>query len=267
MATIVEQLQKDALDPAVSVSTLLRRVKVIAAKLKLPKVEVWVDSELNGYDGEDEVPDYRTMHGLPKAFNPFRGWIPIQMEGDPEMAEVLATRKLHQKVSELEHLVSKEGRLMLPFSAHHVDMLNRASNFSAPQMGLQISHASVVGIIDAVRNRVLDWALQLERNGIIGTDVGFSSDEETKAKQPQVQLHIGSIGNFVGNLGVANTTGDVTVSAIGSDKVNHLVSQIRSHEDELIRSRSPAAHASSTRAGCMNSRRHPEISRRRYSLV
>jgi AbiTii-like protein len=46
VATIVEQIQHDALDPKIPVSSLLRRVKFAAAKLGLGSVESWV-----GYDG------------------------------------------------------------------------------------------------------------------------------------------------------------------------------------------------------------------------
>lgn len=45
MSGIIEQIQRDALDPNFPVSALLRKVKLAAAKLKLPKVEDWVDSE------------------------------------------------------------------------------------------------------------------------------------------------------------------------------------------------------------------------------
>jgi hypothetical protein len=59
MPTIVEQIQRDALDTTIPVSTLLRRVKLAAAKLGIPSVESWVDAELNGYTAS--VPDYRMV--------------------------------------------------------------------------------------------------------------------------------------------------------------------------------------------------------------
>jgi hypothetical protein len=75
LPSIVEQIQRDALDNSVSVSALLRRVKLAAVKLRLGAVEEWVERELNGYTSP--VPDYRVLRGTPMARNPYTGWHPI----------------------------------------------------------------------------------------------------------------------------------------------------------------------------------------------
>jgi AbiTii len=69
MPTIIEQIQLDALSKSVSVSDLLRRVKLAAVKLGLGQIEDWVERELNGY--KTEVPDYRVVHGVPMAKHPY----------------------------------------------------------------------------------------------------------------------------------------------------------------------------------------------------
>jgi hypothetical protein len=89
MPTIVEQIQRDALDPSVSVSTLLRRVKLAAAKLGLGQVENWVEQELNGYSST--LPEYRIMRGSPMAFNPYTGWQPLM--GSSDEARIAATMR------------------------------------------------------------------------------------------------------------------------------------------------------------------------------
>src|SRR5271166_6150518 len=53
MASIIEQIQHDALDRSVRASDLLRRVKLAATKLSLGTVEDWVEQELNGYKGRE----------------------------------------------------------------------------------------------------------------------------------------------------------------------------------------------------------------------
>jgi hypothetical protein len=49
MTSLIEQIQRAALDPNIPVSTLLRQVKLAAAKLQLGETEDWVEKELNGY--------------------------------------------------------------------------------------------------------------------------------------------------------------------------------------------------------------------------
>jgi hypothetical protein len=70
--TIVEEMQKAVLDPTVSVSDLLRRVKYVAVKLRLGGVEDWVEQELNGYSGD--VPEYRLTIGQPMVGIPIVGF-------------------------------------------------------------------------------------------------------------------------------------------------------------------------------------------------
>jgi hypothetical protein len=67
MANIIAQIQKDTLDHKIAVSTLLRKVKLTAAKLGLPQIENWVDKELKGYGQSDELPRYREIQGTPVA--------------------------------------------------------------------------------------------------------------------------------------------------------------------------------------------------------
>jgi hypothetical protein len=49
MASLIEELQHDALNSNVRVGDLLRKAKIIAVKLDLPEFEKWVENELNGY--------------------------------------------------------------------------------------------------------------------------------------------------------------------------------------------------------------------------
>src|ERR1700686_3610090 len=112
MPTLVEKLQQDAMDPKVSVSDLLRRVKFTAVQLGLGKVEDWVEQELNGYDGPT-TPDYRTVHGRPMSHHPFRGW--EQIGGAPAW---MSKRQNPQAISALEAMVTSatsDTRLHVPF--------------------------------------------------------------------------------------------------------------------------------------------------------
>jgi len=49
MASLVLELQQDALDPTVPVSNLLRKVIAVARKLELGDLEKWARSDLDGY--------------------------------------------------------------------------------------------------------------------------------------------------------------------------------------------------------------------------
>lgn len=233
MPNIIEQIQKDALDPNFPVSALLRKVKLAATKLKLPKVEDWVDSELKGYSRE--VPQYRRVRGLPKARNPLRGWIPIS--GDVATMEFISTFPVGQAISGIENLLSRpEGdRLMFPYPPDLVEKLNQGTGVYFAEMGLHVDRSAAVAIVDAVRTLVLEWAIELEKNGITGSDVSFSSEEQKLAQKAGVNIQIGSIASFTGNLGASGVSGDVIATHVTAENVRDFVNQVKQQTEQLVR--------------------------------
>ena len=62
---------------------------------------------------------------------------------------------------------------------------------------LLVSDAQIHGILEAVRNEILNWALDLEIKGILGDGMSFSKEEKEVASQVtyQVTNNIGSMKN------------------------------------------------------------------------
>ena len=52
-----------------------------------------------------------------------------------------------------------------------------------------LSRAAISGIVDAVRNLVLDWCLQLERDGILGEGLTFNAKEKETAAQSHYTIN------------------------------------------------------------------------------
>jgi hypothetical protein len=53
---LIAEIQRDALDQSAQVVSLLRKVKLAAAKLQLPSLEEWVECELKGYECDGDQP-------------------------------------------------------------------------------------------------------------------------------------------------------------------------------------------------------------------
>ncbi len=236
MSTLVERLQADALDRGISVSDLLRRVKFTAAKLSLGRVEDWVEQELNGY--ETKAPEYRIVHGRPIARNPVRGWMP--MGGSTEW---LSHTRNGESVASLEALLMSakhDSTLHVAYPDFVCAELDKQNGVRGWNYALEIPQSELARILDRVRTLVLDWALALEKAGIMGSDVSFNEAEKQKAQAAATTINIGSIGNFAGNIGQGNVSGDSTVQ-VNADQVLAVVKQLKSHLDELI---SAGAHDS-----------------------
>ncbi|TPL90101.1 hypothetical protein [Mesorhizobium sp. B2-3-12] len=188
MAGLVEEIQREAVDRDVPVATLLRKVKLAAAKLNLGKIEDWVEHELNGYPTDHVLPKYRRLTGRPQAFNPYRGWIPIIMN-TAKQNEALARSDAYQSLPALEDVIErtdKGGFIEMPYDADTVRALNEGMNVELGRMSNHLSISQLQGVIDAVRNQILDWAIDLERAGIAGEGISFNDAEKTRAKEAAV---------------------------------------------------------------------------------
>lgn len=232
--SIVLDLQRDALDQNCPVSTLLRKSMVVAKKLGLREFKDWISSELSGY--RSEPPDYRKVHGMPKAWNEYRGWIPLMSE-DSEIAEILAERPVYQSIAELEEIASRDdtsSTLGMPYAQPLQRHLGEVTGF-ATQFALIVQRASLTGILDAVRSAILEWTLKLEEEGILGEGLSFSDIERQSAQSiPQgTNIFMGSIEN---QQFAQNSPESIQVSAhldLNLDDVSSFLTQLVGKIDDL----------------------------------
>lgn len=56
---LIRSIQAEAIEAATSVSSLLRKCKLLAARLDHAQLAQWVEQELNGYPDDADLPAYR----------------------------------------------------------------------------------------------------------------------------------------------------------------------------------------------------------------
>lgn len=228
MPTVVEQIQVEAVSNEVPVSQLLRRVKLAAVKLKLEQVATWVAHEMDGY-GDAEIPDYRRVSGSPVAHNPYNGWIPIQSTA--QFMETLRITEIGQSIASLEALLVADGMLFFSYTPQQIEILNRMGSIPLARMGIHIDRSAIVGLLDRVRGKVLDWSLDLERAGILGEGVSFTQQEVEKASGVTVQ-----IDSFNGTLNTNTANGsNARINNNSTDNSTNIIQQDLERFEELKR--------------------------------
>ena len=235
--SIIDEIQREALDETVSLSTVLRKVKLVASKLGLKDTAVWVDSELGGYGSDPkQYPEYRFVLGKVEAFSPYHGW--QSPAGDSEMIDALCRRQISDSVASLEDLIARnsEGTLALPISSK-VQQGILSANPGWTDIHTKIQRSHLVAIVSHVRTLALNWALELEEKGVSGEGLSFSANEREQAKS--VQIHIGS---FHGNLHNGEISGTQNRVNLGSTDSSINAVQFDSVISEIER----AAHGFST---------------------
>ncbi len=190
MDGIVLQLQAEAMGDSIDIEMLLRKAFLVARKLKLKEFEDWISNELNGY--KEKIPDYRIISGQIKAWNPYRGWIPVVM--DEELADVASKKTINSPISTLSEAYNdSDGSVRMTIHGALTDFLNENINGYPTEYCFMTSRAELHKIISAVRNKILEWAILLEENGIVGEGVSFTNYEKKVAANSTI------INNYTNN--------------------------------------------------------------------
>jgi len=206
---LVLQLQADALDSDTSIANLLRKVKLVAAKLNLEEVQEWVEHELSGYPDDATIPEYRELTGQVKFFNPYHGWRPVILQDD-EMENLISRCPVYQSIASIEEVLERStdtNYLISPFSGRKQSLLAEMLGFNT-EFRAHISPAAIFSVLDNVRNRVLDWAISLEKAGILGDGLTFTPKEKEAAKV----MTTGNVYHIQGNVGVLGDVANSTVT-------------------------------------------------------
>lgn len=88
------------------------------------------------------------------------------------------------------------------------------------ECSLHFSTTQLKGAIDFTRNKLLDWTLQLEREGIVGAGFSFNVTEKEQAKSAMNNFYnanIGVFGNVAGDASASHfntTSGDLDIVAL-----------------------------------------------------
>jgi len=195
MTGLVLELQRDALNSEIKVSNLLQKALVVSKKLGIIEIEEWLNKELNGYYPEDEIPKYRTVRSEVKVFDSYQWQSPIFK--DFEMAEKLSQKLIITSIKALELEFERgEDKSVYPFDKDTENRLMALMRYPR-QLTLFIDRSEILGILETVRNKILDWSLELEQKGILGKGMSFSNDEKKLAHQTTYQItnNIGSMHN------------------------------------------------------------------------
>lgn len=197
MSSLVLELQQKCVDPNISVSDLLRHALVVSKKLHIKGFETWIYAELNGYKDIDiDFPKYRILKGECLAHDIYNDvYIPVVLKNIDEV-ENLTKFKFSNSLPELEYLINENNNSHLKLSYHQdIESYLRESTGYDFKYVLSIGKSKVKNISDTVKNKILDWSLDLECSGILGENMTFTSKEKLIATSKNY-----TINNFYGDI-------------------------------------------------------------------
>jgi AbiTii-like protein len=169
VATLLQQLQADAVDPQVPLSHLLRKALILSKRLAYPPLGEWAQRELEGYPGNAELPDYRARRssqvegrfeaGLGTGFvNP----IP-SANVEEEHRKDLFSFELRGGVAQYEQLAAEDS-LRVPWDQNFVSYYRGSfyPDFALESAWRTVSPGQLTQVLDSVRTRLLNFVLEIE---------------------------------------------------------------------------------------------------------
>ncbi len=225
--SLLRDIQASAIDSRTKLSDLLRQCKVLAARLGNEDFKRWVDQELSGYRSKEGIPEYRILNV--NSYGHFMGPFRSEMRNalipplvlPEEFREIASTAYIMEPVSALAETLehSKEGDDLR--SSWPADMVADVgtkvtiyTDLACVSAWRLIPRGSLVTILETVRNRILNFVLEIEADA---PDAGETPPNLTPVSQERVtqiyQTHI---------------TGGVQSLAVGSRDVTQVsVMQVR----------------------------------------
>ena len=235
--SIVLELQELASDSDHDINDLLRKTLAVAAKLGVDEFREWATAELHGYKGKyrNNLPPYRFIRGELSLYHPTSG--PVAFRNLPQrLYDELVLINVTESVASLIHLLNteKSDTVVYDFSPEQERILR-----GLPVQSLQRFRATrtvgknrIMALLDAVRTTILEWTLTLEREGVMGEGISFSTREKQSVMQNfNIQNFQGVLGNVESGASVNQTNTQQVVATDFASLARHLAGRGVSEAD------------------------------------
>jgi hypothetical protein len=215
--SLLREIQDAAVDGASDLESLLRKCRVLATRLKHDELKNWVIWELDGYPKGVELPQYRKFHC--QCFGHFMGYGGSQLRNAPipesaipkDFRRGLTFAELRHGIGALKNMVSTCGGPNMKFSwpaeASSIFGENILEDMVLGQGWMNLPKSAIVGILSTVRNRILNFALEIETSY---PDAGEAAPGETPVPKEVVsqilnQTFYGPVANVASGHGIEQT--------------------------------------------------------------
>jgi hypothetical protein len=206
--TLLEDIQNSAVDSQSDLATLLRKCKILAARLDSRPLEDWVIWESNGYPDGLPVPEYRVW-SLSVRGNFFRFDKRIENARIPPSYLQEKERKFYQRYEcrqsiagiESTLITAPDGIVRIETGDLSLTLDNVHEGYSCLQAWAQFRTGHLVELLNSVRNRILDFTLAVWKEapdaGEIGTNALLAMEPNRVTQIFNTTVYGGS-ANLVG---------------------------------------------------------------------
>lgn len=245
--SLLREIQSAAIESETDLASLLRKCKVLAARLGNAEFGTWVDNELNGYKSDDDLPQYRILEGLHSkgnflgAFGSGHRNADIPLMTIPEkFREPVSYAYINQSVALIERLIEDSpGRSSVqePWLPDLVALVrkNIYQNMNCMEAWKVIPIPNLIAILDEIRNRVLSFVLEIEAEDPEAGEAEINSNPVPQERIQQIfHTHIaGDVQNV--SIGSHDFKQQATNTNANAELFSQLIDALKSIEDSELR--------------------------------
>lgn len=231
---------KDLIDRKIDPNQALERLLIIAMEIGDAETIKWVKCEKNGYGENDSVPDYRVLSLTPMGTYQLQGWGYIQTFenrvlptiGVPDgLKDTYNNHTFRQGISQIidqyKATQQKEEHIGIPIQPELFYYFEKGTNMHLTSAYFCCSPFDLCKIIDAVRTRIIELLMLLEKNfgNLDELDIEINAYKEKEVKKLQEACAMVIQGNNSGDTYII-TNSKIKKSNVGkdnsSDKENNI---------------------------------------------
>jgi hypothetical protein len=230
--SLLQDIQNECTEKDASVSRLLRLCLRLAAALKNEPLKTWVTHELNGYPDNAPLPSYRVFPVSSSGYftGPFGSSATLQISVSvlpKESQDGYRFARLNQPIAQYESLIQGEnssvGQFQIPWpiwlAVKYASKMTR--DMQCIQAWQNLPAPGIFGLIDTIKTRVLQMAIEIEANDPNAGEV-LSIPPNIKDSTVNQIINNTIIGSQIQNVAVG--LGGITQSASEQVKSGDLAS-------------------------------------------
>lgn len=216
---------KELASGKVTVEIGLKQLKVLLMEFNKPEMLKWVNSELQGYDDSDTLPEYRIIAG--NLIGTFLNYnlkctnvgIPLKIDAPDKMVDICTNVKLYDSISALRILAESDKEIGRQIPSSYLPYIQRYSAISMTALisaFVKISQIQLENIFSRTENAVLDVLLLLEREfGVLDElDIDLSTKDEKEIENITNNIMVILYSDNSVTIGDNNRMKDTNISTV-----------------------------------------------------
>lgn len=205
----------------------LFKTKVLLHKLGEKDLVLWVNSELNGYDSIDNLPEYRILTGSVLGNISNGAWrytnLPLPISHlDKKLRKYLETIYVTQSMAVLESYAKDDSGLKIQIAPELNPSLSKGftGGYNVENAWIKHPAGSMLQVITEVRSRLLDFILALSER-----IPGELNEEQMKEKSKEI-----------GTSDLFNNAvfGDNTTIVVGDRNIQHIKNTVNKNDFDAL---------------------------------